>query len=150
MRDAARDAHLIVSATSQSSQLVSVATLNLMELAALDGMEESFDSYAARLSDAPLDVRVRSYYLLYLGQGQQRFGRLDASVRSLEAARQFASANGVNQVVYEAEKALANAAREWATWPHVQSSETQTPPPPSAVHIAGELTQMRKLAFASQ
>jgi len=150
MRDAARDAHLIVSATSQSSQLVSVATLNLMELAALDGMEESFDSYAAELANRTLDVRVRTYYLLYLGQGQQRFGRLDAAINSLESARQFARANEINQVAFEADKSLSTAAKEWATWPTPATEETSSSAPESAFKIARELTQMRELAVAEQ
>jgi tetratricopeptide (TPR) repeat protein len=150
MRDAARDAHLIVSATSQSSQLVSVATLNLMELAALDGMEQSFDGYAAQLAQRTLDVRVRAYYLLYLGQGQQKFGRLDAAINSLEAARQFARANDINQVVFEADKSLSTAAKEWATWPAPSADEANRFVSPSTSNIARELTQMRELALAKQ
>ena len=149
MRDAARDAHLLVSATSQSHSVVSLATLNLMELASLDMMEDSFDRYAAELARGPLDVRLRAYYLLYLGQGQQRFGRLDAAVRSLEEAQQFASANGVSQVIFEADEALVKIAKEWATWPNLTVSETPSVSP-AAIRIARELTRMRELAVATR
>lgn len=151
MRDAARDAHLIVSATSQSQWLVAQARINLMELASLDGMEDAFDEYAAQLESSTLDVRHRAYYLLYLGQGQQRFGRLDASARTLEEARRYASTHGVNQVVFEADNALSQVATEWATWPKAPSpSSTALNPPERTLRIARELTRIRELAFANQ
>lgn len=150
MRDAARDAHLIVSATSQSKRVVSLAVLNLMELASLDGMEDAFDKYAKELESATLDVRLRAYYLLYLGQGQQRFGRLDAAVRSLEEARRFATANALHQVSFEAEKALSATAKEWATWPAPAPTIPVFEVPDSTLRIARELTQMRELALTSQ
>jgi tetratricopeptide (TPR) repeat protein len=149
MREAARDAHLIVSATSQSEWVVAQAQINLMELAALDGMETAFDEYARLLSASTLDVRHRAYFLLYLGQGQQRFGQLDAAARSLEAAGSFAATNGIHQVAFEAEKALSVLASEWATWPKVSQSAQSPDVPESTLRIARELTQMRELALAS-
>lgn len=150
MRDAARDAHLIVSATSQSQWLVAQARINLMELAGFDGMEEAFDEYANSLANVTLDPRHRAYYLLYLGQGQQRFGRLDSAARSLEEARVFAASNGVHQVAFEAEKALAGLAKEWATWPTIPTAPDHSEIPESTFRIARELTQMRELALANQ
>ncbi|MDQ6717336.1 MAG: hypothetical protein M3Z17_03185 [Gemmatimonadota bacterium] len=150
MRDAARDAHLIVSATSQSERVVNLAKLNLMELAALDGVEEVFESYAADLNGSILDVRLRAYYLLYLGQGQRRFGRLDAAAQSLERARSFASAEGLHQIVFEADKALSAAATEWATWPAASATVLPIKATPTTFRVARELTQMRELAFAGQ
>lgn len=150
MRDAARDAHLIVSATSQSERVVNLAKLNLMELAALDGVEEAFDSYAADLGASTLDVRLRAYYLLYLGQGQQRFGRLDAAARSFERARNFASAEGIHQVAFEADKSLSDTATEWATWPSTPTKRSPARATPTTFRVARELTQMRELAFAGK
>ena len=150
MRDAARDAHLIVSATSQSQWVVAQARINLMELAGMDGMEAEFDSYAASLSASTLDVRHRAYYLLYLGQGQQRFGRLDSAARTLEEARAFAASSGVHQVAFAAEKALANLADEWATWPSIPTAPDHSEIPESTFRVARELTQMRELAYANQ
>ena len=149
MRDAARDAHLIVSATSQSQLYVAQARINLMELASLDGMEDAFNEHAAALSNATLDVRHRAYYLLYLGQGQQRFGKLDAAARSLEEARAFSAANGVHQVTFEAESALSSLAKEWATWPTVAQPVVPSSVPESALRIARELSHMRELALAT-
>jgi tetratricopeptide (TPR) repeat protein len=149
MRDAARDAHLIVSATSQSQWLVAQARINLMELASMDGMEDAFHEHAGSLSSAVMDVRHRAFYLLYLGQGYQRFGKLDAAARSLEEARTFATANGVHQVTFEAESALSRLAQEWATWPTVAQPASLPNVPESALRIARELTQMRELALAT-
>jgi len=66
MRDAARDAHLVLTATAQTRFVRWSATLNLMELASLDGMENAFDTYARELAQAPLGAWVRSHYLLFL------------------------------------------------------------------------------------
>lgn len=149
MRDAARDAHLIVSATSQSQFSVAQARINLMELASLDGMEEAFNEHALALSSGALDVRHRAYYLLYLGQGYQRFGKLDAAARALEESRAFATSNGIHQVTFEAEKALSSLAKEWATWPAVATPPVPSNVPESALRIARELTHMRELALAT-
>src|SRR3954469_1976414 len=65
MRDAARDSHLILTATAQARFTRWSATLNLMELAGLDGSEQIFDNYACELSNAPLGVWLRSHYLLF-------------------------------------------------------------------------------------
>ncbi len=150
MRDTARDAHLVVSATSQSQWLVAQARINLMELASLDGMEAAFSEYASLLANSALDVRHRAYYLLYLGQGQQRFGWLDASARSLEEARTFAVSQGIHQVAFEAEKALSALAKEWATWPSAAQSSPTTEIADSTLRIARELTRMRELAFVDR
>jgi hypothetical protein len=57
MNEPARDGYLIVAATAQSQWVRWQATLNLMELAALDGREADFDVYARELGNAPLDPR---------------------------------------------------------------------------------------------
>ena len=46
LRDSARDTHMILTATAQTKLVRWAATLNLMELASLDGMEDAFDAYA--------------------------------------------------------------------------------------------------------
>ena len=107
MHDAARDSHLIVAVTSQSQWVRWQATINLMELAAIDGQEEVFDNYARELGEAALDPRLRSYYLLFLGVGQQRFGRHSAAEASLASAREFATKNQLHQIAYEASMAIA-------------------------------------------
>ena len=107
VRDSARDAHMILAATAQTKFVRWTATLNLMELASLDGIEDAFDAYAKELARAPLGFWVHSHYLLFLGQGMIRFGRLDAAEDILREAVSFAQANQVHQVVFQAQTALS-------------------------------------------
>jgi hypothetical protein len=84
LRDAARDGYLIVAATAQSQWVRWQATLNLMELAALDDREADFTAYAREMENAPLDPRLRGHYYLFLGAGQQRFGKDGEAEASLD------------------------------------------------------------------
>lgn len=106
MRQPARDAHMVISLTSRYQWVRWQAGINLMELAALDGMQGAFDSYARDLRNAALDPRLRSYFLLYFGEGAIAFGRVEEGIRSLEECREFASRNKINQVAHDAVQAL--------------------------------------------
>jgi len=108
LRDSARDTHMILTATGQTKLLRWTATLNLMELASMDGVEEAFDGYAKELADAPMGCWVRSHYLLFLGEGMARFGRIDAAENALREAISFAEANQVHNVVFQAESVLSS------------------------------------------
>jgi tetratricopeptide (TPR) repeat protein len=107
LRDAARDTHLIVAATSRSKTASAQATINLMELASVDGMVEAFDSYACELAQARLSPWLRAHYLLYLGEGMDRLDRREASEEALKEAISFAEANQIHQVSYRAQSALS-------------------------------------------
>jgi tetratricopeptide (TPR) repeat protein len=109
MRKAARDAHMVISLTSRYQWVRWQAGINLMELAAIDGMEGAFDSYARDLRNAALDPRLRSYYLLYFGEGALGFGRIEVGIRSLEECLEFAARSKINQVAHEAGQALERA-----------------------------------------
>jgi tetratricopeptide (TPR) repeat protein len=109
MHEPARDAHLVLAATAQRKLVVWSATLNLMELASFDGMEDAFNSYARELAQAPLGPWVRSHYLLFLGEGFSRFGRQQEAVDVLEEAISFAESNQIHQVAFKAQAALAAA-----------------------------------------
>jgi tetratricopeptide (TPR) repeat protein len=106
MHGSARDAHLILATTSQAKLVRWSATLNLMELASLDGMEEVFDSYARELASAPLGAWVRSHYLLFLGEGLHRFGRAEEATQALQEASALADANQIHQIAFKAQAAL--------------------------------------------
>lgn len=110
MHDPARDANLVLAATSQAKFVRWSATLNLMELASLDGMPEAFDTYARELAAAPLGPWVRSHYLLFLGEGMHRFGRADAALEALQEAVKFAEMNQIHQIAFKAQDALAHIA----------------------------------------
>src|SRR5438552_1183806 len=106
IRDSARDAHLILAATAQTKMLRWAATLNLMELASIEGDEKTFDSYARELAQSPLGAWVRSHYLLLLGEGFSRFGRTEAATEALQEAIAYANANQIHQVAFKAQAAL--------------------------------------------
>jgi len=107
MRDAARDGYLIVAVTAQSQSVRWQATLNLMELAAIDGREADFDAYARELQEAPLDPRLRAYYFIFLSAGQQHFGKEAEAEASLSEGLAFATKNQLHQIAHEAQAAIA-------------------------------------------
>lgn len=147
MSDAARDALLIASAISQSPAVRSLAMVNLLELAGRDGMVEAFDRYCADVAAMPLEARHRAYYLLYRGKGEVQLGRLDTAGQTLEEAKRFAEANQMQQVLCEAETAIAALEATKAGTSSVPV-ETIIPITESSRRIARELTQMRELALA--
>ena len=106
LRDSARDAHLVLAGTSQSKWVRWQATVNLMELASLDGMEEAFDGYAAELRGAPMGTWLTSHFLLFLGEGLERFGRYEAAEEVLEQAVEYTSVNQIHAVSFRAEEVL--------------------------------------------
>jgi tetratricopeptide (TPR) repeat protein len=147
LHDPARDAHMILAATAQTKFVRWTATLNLMELASLDGMEDAFDAYAKELADAPLGLWVRSHYLLFLGEGLARFGRVDAAEKILREAGAFAEANQVHQVVFKAQNVLSGV-RSTPRPAGPFAAPTQWTPEEIAPVIA-TISELRKAAVAA-
>ena len=147
MHAAARDSHLILAATAQAKFTRWSATLNLMELASLDGNEDVFDNYARELARAPLGAWVRSHYLLFLGEGFHRFGREQAAIDALTEAARFAESNQMHQIAFKAEAALVQ----------VRSAPRKTPAfvaPPAFVPddintVVRAISDLRKAAVAA-
>jgi tetratricopeptide (TPR) repeat protein len=143
MHGPARDAYLVVSMTSQYQWVRWQAGINLMELASIDGMETAFDDYAKQLRNAALDPRLRSYFLLYYGEGCARLGRLDEGLKYIAEAKEFASGAKIHQVAFDAEKAMASA--------RSKAKDTNVAPtfiPADVQEIAGSLARKRELAAA--
>jgi hypothetical protein len=147
MNEPARDGYLIVAATAQSQWVRWQATLNLMELAALDGREADFDVYARELGNAPLDPRLRAHYYVYLGTGQQQFGRDDLAKASITEGLSVAERNQLHQIAHEATVALA------ALRSHAASNRALIAPPAEVPlflrEIASELSDLREAALSS-
>ena len=147
LHDAARDAYVIVAATAQSQWVRWQATLNLMELAALDDREADFETYAREMASAPLDPRLRATYYLYLGAGQQRFGTAAEAEASFAEGLAVAQEHQLHQLAHEATVALS------ALEVHDASCRTLiTPPaevPLSLRKIASELSDLREAAMSS-
>jgi len=106
MHDAARDAHLILAATAQAKWVRWQATINLMEIASIEGMESAFTAYANDLRHVPMGPWLKSYFLLFLGEGLARFGRGDEASQALAEAIDFSALNQIHPVTFKAESAL--------------------------------------------
>jgi tetratricopeptide (TPR) repeat protein len=141
MRDAARDTHLVLTATAQTQWVRWQAAVNLLELASQDGMEEAFDAYAAQLRRAALGPLLRSHFLLFLGEGLERFGRYEAAEQALTEAVDYAVANQIFKVSFKAEETLAavrsRSARKTAV-------PVFTPVPQEVLAAAHAISELRK------
>jgi tetratricopeptide (TPR) repeat protein len=147
MHDPARDALLVLTATAQMKFVRWSATLNLMELASLDGMEDAFDGYAHQLARAPLGPWIRSHYLLFLGEGFNRFGRQEASIQALEEAVRFAESNQIHQVAFKAQDAIVAARSSPRALPNFTPLPTWMPDDIATVVRA--ISELRKSAITA-
>jgi tetratricopeptide (TPR) repeat protein len=141
MRDAARDTHLVLTATAQTQWVRWQAAVNLLELASQDGMEEAFDAYAAQLRRAALGPLLRSHFLLFLGEGLERFGRYEAAEQALTEAVDYAVANQIFKVSFKAEEALAAVRSRNARKTAVP---VFTPVPQEVLAAAHAISELRK------
>jgi tetratricopeptide (TPR) repeat protein len=147
MTDAARDTHLVIAATSQSKMVRDSATINLMELASIDGMPEAFDSYARQLGQSHLGPWQRSHYLLFLGEGMNRLGRSDASEEALNEAISFANANQIHQVSFKAQSALSTI--RGASRPNKPFVAPPSWVPEEVNTVVRAMSELRKTAVAA-
>lgn len=147
MNEAARDGYLIVASTAQVQWVRWQATINLMELAALDDREADFLAYARELEHAQLDPRLRAHYYIYLGTGQQRFGNYVEAETSITEGLSVAEKNQLHQIAHEATVALATLKS------HAASKRALIAPPTEVPlflrEIASELSDLRKAAMSS-
>jgi tetratricopeptide (TPR) repeat protein len=147
MRDSARDAHLIVIATAQSKLVRWTATVNLLELASMDGMEDAFDSYANELASAPTGPWVRAHFLLFLGEGQHRLGRIAQAEETLRDAITFSELNQFHEIAFKAQSALATvkaAARAPSTF-----TPAPTWLPDDVASVVRGISELRKTTEAA-
>lgn len=146
MRDAARDANLLLTATAQTQWVRWQATVNLLELAGQDEMEDAFDAYAAQLRKTALGPMLRSYFLLFLGEGLERFGKYEAAEQALTEAVDYAAANQIFAVSFKAEHALT-AVRSRSV--RRTSVPTLAQVPQEVLAAAHAISELRKAALAT-
>jgi tetratricopeptide (TPR) repeat protein len=147
MRDSARDAHLVLAATAQTKLVRWTATINLMELASVDGMEDAFDSYARELSSVECGTWVRSHFLLFFGEGLHRFEHFEQAENTLEEAVAFAGSNQIHEVEFKAQSALAavrSAARRVSTF-----TAAPTWVPDDIASVVRAISELRKTMAAA-
>lgn len=142
MLGAARDAHTILALTSRYQWVRWQASINLMELASMEGQEHAFEDYAAELRNAALDPRLRSYFLLYYGQGLMVFGRDQEGRKFVAEARTFASRHKINQVAFEADEVLNAPVKKSAPSKEAWIDEV----PADLEHVTSGLIALRESA----
>jgi hypothetical protein len=105
-RQAARDAHLVLSVTARDQSVAWLSMLNLMELAVGDGSEVEFERYRRSLAGVALPAVQRAHFHLIVGDGQARFGRRAAAAAAYRTAVELAAECGVNDLLLRADAAL--------------------------------------------
>jgi tetratricopeptide (TPR) repeat protein len=106
LHSAARDAYLVLSATAQEAYMRWAATINLLEIASLTGMEPLFEQYRRELTGLSLPPYLATGFELSVGQGYRRFGNVEKARPYLRRARALAGEHGLHQYLSEAEEAL--------------------------------------------
>ncbi|HJU64905.1 MAG TPA: hypothetical protein VJ596_04475 [Gemmatimonadaceae bacterium] len=96
----------VLAVTAQEQYLRWLATVNLVELASLEGSEPMFERYRRELESAHLPPLLSAYLHLYVGEGNRRFNRVDAARAAYENAIAVAQEHDVNEVLIRAEVAL--------------------------------------------
>jgi tetratricopeptide (TPR) repeat protein len=124
LHDAARDGYLVLAMTAQEQYLRWMAELNLMELAAIQGIELQFDRYRRDLDSADLTPLMRVTYLLHVGRGYHTLGNPETGIPYLERAVEVAAEYQLNQLLFESEEALADARKRRVRTPEPQARVT--------------------------
>jgi tetratricopeptide (TPR) repeat protein len=137
---AARDANLVLAATAQEQYTRWVATINLLEMAAVDRIEPVFEQYRRELDVADLPATLSAQYHYHLALGYQMFNRPDNARAEFERAIAIASANHFNQMVINAEQGLRSL-RDGIT-PQVKSG---IEPSVAVANVANAIHEMRAM-----
>ena len=106
LREAARDAGLLVMATAQNRTTRLNATINLMELAHLDGRELVFEQYRRELMLEAMMPNVETSFLRVSAEGLRTFGRIPEAKRAAERMLDVASQHSLHEHVIKADSIL--------------------------------------------
>jgi len=106
VRTAARDAYMVIVATSQEQYLRWAATIQLLAIAADDGMGPVFERYRRELSDVALPPALSADFLMQVGRGYRILGQPEEARTWLDAAITSAQQHGFHQFVFESESEL--------------------------------------------
>jgi hypothetical protein len=123
------------------------ANLNLMELSGIVGDADAFNRYARELMTAPLGSWVKAHFLLFFGEGLQRFQRVDEAESMLRDAISYAESHEYHQVAFKAQEVLA-AVR---SAPQVRRPVSSTPvwTEQEVAPVARALSELLKTAVAA-
>jgi tetratricopeptide (TPR) repeat protein len=114
VHSAARDAYLILAATAQEQYQRWMATLNLMEIAAVDGEEILFEQYRRSIDLRTLPPRLEVFYWMQAGVGYGYLGQYEQGRSFIQRALAVAEGYELYKMAHEAEEALRHLARQEA------------------------------------
>jgi tetratricopeptide (TPR) repeat protein len=142
LREAARDAGLLVAFTAQDRTTRLNATINLMELAYLDARELVFEQYRRQLAREAMAPNVEVSFLQTSTEGLRSFGRITEAQRTAERMLDVASRHELHEHVMRAAALLDDLEQ-----PPVVLAPYETPAPSARVaRIARTIAAMRVAA----
>lgn len=141
MRDAARDAGLLVAATAQDRTTRLNAIINLMELAHLDASELVFEQYRRELTREAMMPGIEVSFLQVSAEGLRTFGRIPEAKRIAERMLDVASRHGLSEYVIRADSLLSEIEQPPTLIPRATSA-----PSPRVENIARSIAEMRAAA----
>lgn len=109
VRDAARDAFLVLSCTARDQVSRWMALAHLMRVAGDDGAAGSYREYRRLLQREPLPFRVQIEMELQSGYALRTLGELSASRAAFRRAASIAAKHGFTRELQEVERAVAGA-----------------------------------------
>ncbi len=142
VRSAARDAFLVIIATSQEQYLRWSSSIQLMAIAAMDGVGPMFEKYRRELAGEALPPTYRAEFEFETGRGFLALGHFEEAVDWLTAAISTANATKLYQTVFEAESELVQAKQ--ARRREIQSAPFR----PIASDVSGVAEALRELREA--
>jgi len=142
-RDTARDANSVLQATAREPYVRWLATINLMEIAALDRREVDFTRLRRSLAGVALGPVVEAEYLYYGALGDLTFQRRPQAVEALRRAVEIAERCQLGEVLFRAESALKRACDER----YEPRSEPGVATPERLAHVCAALSNARTLAM---
>ena len=145
LRDEARDAYLVASASAQDATVRWLAQINLMELAYLDFREPTFEQYRRSLMDVDMPPYVSAVYQEAQGYGFSVFKRYDEATVAFRRMLDVAERHGLNEFIVKAERALGDVA---SVIPPLAVNHAPDPAPrrPALDVVTESLSRMRELA----
>jgi tetratricopeptide (TPR) repeat protein len=101
-----------------------VAGLNLMRGSFLAGNRITFNQLRTELNYGGMSGRLRAHYWLFVGQGQRRFGDLEAARSAIEEAIRLAEEYSVRTLLTEAKAVLSAMDDRPIPWREPEESPT--------------------------
>jgi tetratricopeptide (TPR) repeat protein len=151
LRDAARDALLLISTSAVEREMRLNARVNLLDLAAQDGELAVFEQYRRDLSAQAMPARLTTHFHLLVGEGYRRFGRLQQAASAYQRAIRLGSRSQANDLVQRAEAGARAVATGIApAWPTPPLPLTSSASPVDVAHVTSALREMRTAAATCQ